>query len=148
MSAINDDSDKSKGKTRTRRVVLASGIIAIGVLAALLFASQPSSLAPVKNSYTDLQSTSPIASASAQTYAVNGTQLIPIPSYFHGNYWGPPSTISTSGTATAKVKPDKFSVTVGVDTNGTTAEQATSKNADLMARVISAMKDLGVKDEQ
>ena len=52
--------------------------------------------------------------------------------------------ISTSGTASVKVDPDKFTLTVGVETNGTTADEASSKNADLTAKVIAALKALGV----
>lgn len=58
------------------------------------------------------------------------------------------SVVSTSGTATVKVDPDKVSVTVGVQTNGMTAEEAASKNAELMNKVIAALKELGIKDEQ
>ena len=54
--------------------------------------------------------------------------------------------ISTSGTATVKVDPDKFTVTVGVETNGTTAEEASSSNADLTAKVIAALKALGIAE--
>ena len=56
------------------------------------------------------------------------------------------STVSTSGTATTKVQPDKFSVTVGVETNGTTAQEAADKNADLTARVIAALRGLGIAE--
>ena len=58
------------------------------------------------------------------------------------------STLSISGTATTKVKPDKFTVTVGVETNGTTAQEATSRNANLTAAVIAALKDLGIAEDQ
>lgn len=56
------------------------------------------------------------------------------------------TTISTSGTATVKVDPDKFTVTVGVETNGTTAEEASSGNADLTAKVIAALKAIGITE--
>ena len=56
------------------------------------------------------------------------------------------TTISTSGTATVKADPDKFTVTVGVETNGTTAEEAVSRNADLAAAVIAALKALGIAE--
>lgn len=58
------------------------------------------------------------------------------------------STVTTSGTATANVRPDKFSVTVGVETNGTTAQEAASANADLIAQVIASLKELGIADEE
>lgn len=65
------------------------------------------------------------------------------PYYHSGQYLGT-STVSTSGTATTKVKPDKFSVSVGVETNGATAQEAASTNADLMAKILAALKDLGI----
>ena len=54
------------------------------------------------------------------------------------------STVSTSGSATTKVQPDKFTVTVGVETKGTTAAEAASANANLTAAVIAALKALGI----
>lgn len=56
------------------------------------------------------------------------------------------ATVSTSGMATVKVDPDKFTVTVGVETNGTTAEEAASANADLVAKVIAALRALGISE--
>lgn len=56
------------------------------------------------------------------------------------------STVSTSGTATTRVQPDKFTVTVGVETNGTTAAEAASANADLTAAVVAALKALGIAE--
>lgn len=62
--------------------------------------------------------------------------------YSHSVY----STVSTSGTATTRVQPDKFSVTVGVETDGTTAQEAADKNSELIAKVIAALRDLGIAD--
>lgn len=56
------------------------------------------------------------------------------------------ATVSTSGTATTKVQPDKFSVTVGVETNGTTAQEAADKNAELIADVVAALRGLGIAE--
>ena len=58
------------------------------------------------------------------------------------------SVVSTSGTATTKVQPDKFSVTVGVETNGTTAQEAADRNADAMDKVIAALRALGISEDQ
>ncbi len=58
------------------------------------------------------------------------------------------SVVTTSGTATVKVDPDKVTVTIGVDTDGATAEEAAQKNAELMAKVIAALKALGITDDQ
>ena len=57
------------------------------------------------------------------------------------------SVVSTSGTATTKVQPDKFSVTVGVETNGTTAQEAADRNAAAMEKVIAALGALGIAEE-
>lgn len=57
------------------------------------------------------------------------------------------STVSTSGTATTRVEPDKFSVTVGVETNGTTAQEAADKNAAAMEQVVAALRALGIAEE-
>lgn len=76
----------------------------------------------------------------------NSNNFMPIPAYFRT----PPelSTVSTTGTATTKVNPDKFSITLGVQTNGTTAQEAASRNADLMSKVMTALKGLGIQDNQ
>ena len=58
------------------------------------------------------------------------------------------STVSTSGTATTRVTPDMFSVIVGVQTNGTTAQEAVSRNANLTAQVIAALRRLGINENQ
>jgi len=58
------------------------------------------------------------------------------------------STVSTSGTATTKVDPDKASVTVGVETDGATASDAVANNTELMNSVIEALKALGITDDQ
>ena len=58
------------------------------------------------------------------------------------------STVSTSGTATTKVDPDKVSVTVGVETDGATASAATAKNAEQMDKVIAALKGLNITEDQ
>jgi uncharacterized protein YggE len=58
------------------------------------------------------------------------------------------ATVSTSGSATTKVEPDKVSVTVGVQTNGTTAGEAASKNANLTEDVLAAITALGIPEDQ
>lgn len=59
-----------------------------------------------------------------------------------------PSTVSTSGTATTKVRPNQLSVAVGVETNGTTAQEAVFLNANLTAQVILAVRGLGINENQ
>lgn len=58
----------------------------------------------------------------------------------------PNSTISTTGTASEEVKPDMVSLTVGVETNGTSASEAASRNAAAMDEVLSELRDLGISE--
>jgi uncharacterized protein YggE len=58
------------------------------------------------------------------------------------------ATVSTNGIATTKVEPDEVSVTVGVETNGTTAQEASSKNANLTDGVLAALTGLGIPGER
>jgi len=57
------------------------------------------------------------------------------------------STISTSGSSTTKVDPDKVTVTVGVETNGTTAQEAASSNANTTAQIVAALTALGISED-
>ncbi len=59
-----------------------------------------------------------------------------------------PSTVSTSGTSTTQVRPDQVSVTVGVETNGTTAQEAVAHNANLTSQVIAAVRGLGINENR
>ncbi len=58
------------------------------------------------------------------------------------------SVVSTSGTATVKVTPDKVSVTIGEETRGDTAEEAAVANAELMDKVLEALRDLGIAEDK
>ncbi len=107
----------SNQKTNQQKLVLLAGILAAGLLGAAI-ATQ-------------------VQSAAAQAQDVKEDK--------DDRKWS--STVTTSGTATTTVDPDKFSVTVGVETNGTTAEEAVSANADLAAQVITALRDLGIAEE-
>lgn len=58
------------------------------------------------------------------------------------------ATVSTSGSASTSVEPDKVSVTIGVETNGQTAAEAADANAELMDQVLAALEALGITEEQ
>ncbi|HJU34327.1 MAG TPA: SIMPL domain-containing protein [Nitrososphaera sp.] len=58
------------------------------------------------------------------------------------------STLSITSTSTAEVRPDRLSVTVGVETNGTTAQEAASKNSNITALVIGALRGLGINEDR
>jgi uncharacterized protein YggE len=90
--------------------------------------------------------------AQAPTSSVNATQTNET-NRNNGNFGqqndylsANPSTVSTSGTSTTEVRPDQVSVTVGVETNDTTAQEAVSQNANLTAQVITAVRALGINE--
>lgn len=58
------------------------------------------------------------------------------------------STLSVSSTATTEVRPDQLSVTVGVETNGTSAQDAVLQNSNLTAQVIAAVTGLGIDENR
>jgi uncharacterized protein len=136
MSTPNNDVRKSNGNSKNHlKFAIVAATLAVGILAAALSAGQALNTALAQ---TD--------SKQETTTSADSSGILP-PYHYPGNYQTP-STISTSGMATTKVRPDKFSVTVGVETNGTTAQEAASANADLMAKVLVALRDLGISDDE
>lgn len=57
-------------------------------------------------------------------------------------------TVSTNGSASVKVQPGKVSVTIGIETDGETAAEAAAANAELMDKILAALRELGIADEQ
>ena len=58
------------------------------------------------------------------------------------------TTLSVPGSATAKVKPDKVILTLGVQTTNKTANAALSANSGAMNRVLNALLSAGVKQNE
>jgi uncharacterized protein YggE len=124
----------SEQKTTNKRMLaLVAGILAMGMVGASIAGGQLLSASAQQN---------PDDPIPVDIGCPNGTEVCEdIENTVH-------SVVSTSGTATVKVDPDKVSVTIGVDTQGLTAEEAATKNAELMEKVIAALKELGVTDDQ
>jgi hypothetical protein len=57
-------------------------------------------------------------------------------------------TLHATGTAIKKVSPDKVSITLGVETQETTAKEAAAKNAEMMNAIISKLKALGLSTDE
>ena len=57
-------------------------------------------------------------------------------------------TLLTTGSATTQVKPDKVTVSLGVETTNTKAKAALDANSELMNKIISALKIAGVKENE
>ena len=58
------------------------------------------------------------------------------------------STLSVSGMATTKVKPDKIILSLGVETTNKTADEALSSNSKLMSKALAALKAAGVQENE
>jgi len=112
-----------------RNLGLIAGILAMGLFAASIAGGQALSAAAQQNSTDPMP-----VDFGCETGAEFCEDVVQ-------------SIVSTSGTATMKADPDRFTVTVGVETNGTTAEEAASLNADLAAKIIAALKALGIPED-
>ena len=58
------------------------------------------------------------------------------------------NTLSLTGTATTTVKPDKVTVSLGVETTNKTADAALAANSKIMNQVLGALKSAGVRDNE
>jgi uncharacterized protein YggE len=116
-----------------KKLAFLGGIVLVGMLMATsVFGGSQTPFAQAQTSSGD------------STAGGNGNLLQASYSFVYGNL----STVSTSGTATTRVTPDMYSVTVGVQTNGTTAQEAVSRNANLTAQVVAHLTAIGVRGNQ
>ena len=58
------------------------------------------------------------------------------------------STLFVTGSATNQTKPDKVTLSLGVETTNTTAQAALTANSDLMNKVLDALKGAGVQENE
>lgn len=58
------------------------------------------------------------------------------------------STLFVSGSASNQTKPDKVTVSLGVETTNSTAQVALASNSDLMNKVLNALKAAGVQENE
>ncbi|MDQ3902200.1 MAG: SIMPL domain-containing protein [Thermoproteota archaeon] len=58
------------------------------------------------------------------------------------------NTLSLTGTASTTVKPDKVTVSLGVETTNKTADAALTANSKIMNQVIDALKSAGIRDNE
>jgi uncharacterized protein len=58
------------------------------------------------------------------------------------------STLFVSGSASNQTKPDRVTVSLGVETTNATAEEALASNSDLMNKVLNALKAAGVQENE
>src|SRR5919197_6285467 len=123
----------SEQKTNKRKLALIAGILAIGMVVASIAGGQMLS-AQAQNSTAPM----PVDLECPNGAEVCEREIEDVVQ----------SIVSTSGTATVKVNPDKVSVTIGVETRSDTAEEAAAANAKLMEKVLAALKGLGIAEDQ
>jgi uncharacterized protein len=82
---------------------------------------------------------SQIDTASAQTTPIQNMSA---------NVTNSNSTLSVSGTAFTKVKPDRVVISIGVETTNKTAKASLGANSELMNEIISSLRNLGVKENE
>ncbi len=58
------------------------------------------------------------------------------------------NTLLVTGSATNQTKPDKVTVSLGVETTNSTAQAALTANSDLMNKVLDALKTAGVQENE
>jgi uncharacterized protein YggE len=125
------DQEKTTSKNR-RTLALIAGILAMGLVAASIAGGQ------MLNAKAQQQD---VDTDDVEQECDLDSDFCMAPDSLH-------SVVTTSGTATIKVQPDKVTVTIGVETQGLTAQEAAAKNAELMDKVIAALKELGISDDQ
>jgi hypothetical protein len=82
---------------------------------------------------------SQIDTASAETTSIQNVS---------SNVTNNNSTLSVSGTAFTKVKPDRVVISIGVETTNKTAKASLAANSELMNEIISSLRNLGVKENE
>jgi hypothetical protein len=133
-------------KKETMFAVL-TGIIALGIFAAAYGSTQMLNAVAQTSDEQPTDEPMPVDIGCPTGAEVCEDEVLPISAPYYQGHSGTP-TVSTSGSASTKVQPDKFSVTVGVETNGTTAQEAAEANAGLMEAVVAALRALGISEDQ
>lgn len=128
-------SDQKANGNNKRTLALIAGILAIGMLAASIVSGQMLNAKAQESNGSSATSVDLECQPDAEICEQQIEETVK-------------SVVSTSGTATVKVDPDKVTVTIGAETQGKTAEEAASKNAELMEKVIAALKELGIQDDE
>ena len=142
---VTEMSDQHKD---TKSLLLA-GIIAAGVFAGAFGSIQLLNVNAQTTNQTNSENdgTQPVVTSMDDVNCPDEESAVHCVDLISTQHFSSTSTVSTSGNAVTKVQPDKFTVTVGVETNGTTAEEAASTNAELTAQVIAALKALGISED-
>jgi hypothetical protein len=145
--------DTLRTKTKDLGFFIACVLALALFMATPLAGSQiPSAKAQITEENNSPQAQGPAASINATQTGTqaNDTNFVDNDNFDEQNGYSSAnlSTLSVSSTATTEVRPDQLSVTVGVETNGTTAQDAVSQNSNLTAQVIAAVRGLGIDENR
>jgi uncharacterized protein YggE len=137
------------------------GFFFAGVLALALFMATPLAGTPIPAAQAQATGeTSPALQEPTTNGSINATQTVTQANetnladddddFDEENDFSPAnlSTLSVSSASTTEVRPDQLSVTLGAETNATTAQEAVSQNANLTAQVIGAIRGLGIDENR
>jgi uncharacterized protein YggE len=153
MSTIKYPRDTLKAKTKGLQLFFTCVLALVLFMATPLAGSQIPAAKAQSTAEIGPEDQEPAASSMNATQTVtqaNETNLVDDDDLDEQNDFSPAnlSTLSISSTATIEVRPDQLSVTVGVETNDTTAQEAVSQNANLTAQVIAALRGLGIGENR
>jgi uncharacterized protein len=153
MSTIKYPRDTLKAKTKGLQLFFTCVLALVLFMATPLAGSQIPAAKAQSTAEIGPEDQEPVASSMNATQTVtqaNETNLVDDDDLDEQNDFSPAnlSTLSISSTATIEVRPDQLSVTVGVETNDTTAQEAVSQNANLTAQVIAALRGLGIGENR
>jgi uncharacterized protein len=153
MSTIKYPRDTLKAKTKGLQLFFTCVLALVLFMATPLAGSQIPAAKAQSTAEIGPEDQEPAASSMNATQTVtqaNETNLVDDDDLDEQNDFSPAnlSTLSISSTATIEVRPDQLSVTVGVETNDTTAQEAVSQNANLTAQVIAGLRGLGIGENR
>jgi len=116
-------------KSTIAAIIVVAITLSIGNFALSAYAGAISPEVEQKNLVQDVSKTIPVQYES-----------VPVPSI--------EKTVSVTGMATTSVEPDLLRIQFGVETQEKTAREALETNSELMASVISAIKQVGISEDE
>jgi uncharacterized protein YggE len=151
MTKKNDATVTPKAKTKRPSYFLASMLVLTLLMALYLAGTQMSSAQAQTIGENTPETEEPAGTVNATQTVTQANETNLDNGDFgqqDGDLPATPSTLSITSTSTTEVRPDRLSVTVGVETNGTTAQDAVSQNANLTGQVITTLSGLGIAEDR
>ncbi|NMJ86452.1 MAG: DUF541 domain-containing protein [Thaumarchaeota archaeon] len=124
---------QKRKKTYALVVAVSIGILAVSMIGGF-WTAQNTSVVPTANGKT---------SNDFITKQMAGTST-----FLKNEEQNDTSQLFVTGTASKKISPDKVSVTLGVETQKKTAQEAAKNNSEIMNVVINGLKELGLSTNQ